>query len=759
MAITIFTLSVFTGSFLLFLVQPMVGKILLPVMGGVPAVWTTCMLFFQMMLLAGYLYAEKTLRYLGSERQSILHVLFMTAGFIMLPLGIDTEVSKSLVGSPIVWLMIRLTTSIGFLFFILSANAPLLQRYYSQAGQSDSADPYFLYAASNCGSLLALLAYPLLIEPFFSLTFQRQLWSAIYVLQTFLMMACCFVFWQSGNKVLHRQNEVNSQAVAGKTAQATWRQAFFWLLMGFIPCSAMLAVTTHVSTDIASFPLLWIIPLSLYLVSFILVFAKNTRWRDVNWENYMYPAVLLAMIMYHVRLVDNIWYTIPLHFLAMFLICMCFHARLATDRPAAELLNSYYVWMSVGGIFGGIFNSIFAPMFFVDQVEYLLTLFAALLLVSFMAKEFSDPALSSLRKGVIFFVFLLAFAVMAGLDMGQFTKHGGLFWTLLGLLFLDIFFRFRKIVWLPLLALLIAGFLVQLKDVSVVFKARSFFGVLKVFRTTNEGRESDPDLKLEGQRDVFYRLQHGSTLHGIERRINSMRMAFPLAYYSRQSPIGAVMRAGLIGRAFRQIGVIGLGVGTLAWYGRPWQHFDFFEIDPKVVEIAENPKLFSYLSNCKAARQNYVGDARIALQDIPDQKYDLLVIDAYSSDAIPIHLMTVEAFRLYQSKTRPNGVMLFHITNRYFDLSPIIRRICNELGLVCMRSTDNPKRYSMSYDWYDLEQIFSSEWVAVAANPKAFEVLKRYHRWGQIPLSSAYSLWTDDYANLFHAFRLRKPEK
>ncbi|MBU1107286.1 MAG: fused MFS/spermidine synthase [Candidatus Riflebacteria bacterium] len=756
MVTAIFTLGIFAGSFLLFLVQPMVGKILLPVMGGAPAVWTTCMLFFQMMLLAGYLYAEKTLRYLGCMRQSILHVLLMTGGCILLPLNVQLDSAEQAIINPTSWLMMRLIASVGFLFFMISANAPLLQRYYSQAGQNDSGDPYFLYSASNAGSLLALLAYPFLIEPFFTLTAQRNIWSALYFLQIIFVIFCSMT-------LRHSENRISSQSlVAGNSldtdSSTTWRQSLFWVILGFIPCSAMLAVTTHFATDIASLPLLWVIPLSLYLISFIFAFARNSRWRDIDWENYMFPVVLLAMIIYQVKLVERIWLTIPIHLLAMFLICMYFHCRLAKSRPAVELLNSFYVWMSVGGIAGGIFNGIIAPAIFVTQAEYILTLFAAVIFASAISKKLAVSEFSFARKLSVFVLYVSAITALAFMDeynMIRLTQEGGIFLALVGLLFVDAFYRAQRLAWISLLIILAIGPFVQQTDAPIVLTTRSFFGIMKVTRIGNHGKFFDPDLRIEADKDLFYLLQHGTTLHGIERRVESMRMKFPLSYYSRESPVGTAMRAGMIGRRFKNIGVVGLGVGTLVWYGRDWQHFDFFEIDPVVIEIAENPKLFSYLEKSKASWQNFVGDARISLQKIADSKYDLLILDAYSSDAVPIHLLTVEAFRLYQKKTRPDGIMLFHVSNRYFNLTTVIKRICDELGLACLFASGIPSHYSVRYDKYDFSQIISSQWVAVAADPAQLEKLKRYHRWQKIASPKNFDLWTDDYANLFKVFLRR----
>jgi len=783
----VFTVCIFVGSFLLFLIQPMVGKILLPYLGGAAAVWTTCMLFFQLALLAGYVYAEKSIRYLGCQRQSILHLLLMTGAFILLPLHVDTADAELAAARPTGWLLARLAGSIGFLFFMISANAPLLQRYYSETGQPDSADPYFLYAASNVGSLLALIAYPFLFEPLLRLSEQRVLWSAIYILQTLLVLCCCIFLWKAkrtdpgdqtdADKVaenpaatehsadveftnvddffnrLVQEHKQTEPAVIDPT-RPTWKKALYWCLLGFVPCSAMLAVTTHIATDIASVPLLWVLPLSLYLISFILVFARTDYWRAISWERYLFPAVMLAMLFYHFRIIERIWFTIPVHLFVMFMVCIYFHGKLADDRPAVAQLNSYYVWMSAGGIAGGLFNSLLAPVIFVTQIEYAFTLLVAACLCSYLSESYFDPAYAMSRRIMVagVFMFLLHFpGWLDEVNLSKLFSENGIFMTFMALLSLYVFNNFRRGAWALLLCISLAAFIQTISDPKIVMIDRSFFGILRVTRLVNDGEVVDPDLKVEGVKDIFYCLSHGTTLHGVERKIDDMRMSYPLSYYAREGPVGSVFRVGSINRNFKNIGVVGLGCGTLAWYGRPWQHFDFFEIDQKVVEIAQNPEYFTFLKNSQASIRHIVGDARVSLQAVPDHSYDLLILDAYSSDAVPVHLMTIEAFKLYQAKIKPDGLLLFHISNRYFKLAPVIKRNCDELGIACLRSFDEPARYSTRYDWYDYDQINRADWVA-AGNPKHLESLKLYAKWDEMESSPGYSLWTDDYANLLQIY-------
>jgi hypothetical protein len=749
----IYGTAIFIGSFLLFLIQPLVGKILLPCLGGAPAVWTTCMLFFQTALLAGYLYAEKSIKRLGSEKQSVIHLLLMVLGFLLLPLDVDFSNLDQAFDSPVSWLFARLTGSIGFLFFLISANAPLLQRWYSEAGQSDSEDPYFLYSASNAGSLLALLMYPFFFEPLFSLTVHKHIWSALYILQTFLVAACAFSLWKGSAKISARTR------LEEKFYDATlsWPVAMKWVLWGFIPCSAMLGVTTHIATDIASGPLLWIFPLSIYLISFILVFARTNRYRAIAWDRIFLPMSALIATMYFFGLTERSWFSIPLHFFFLFTVCMAFHARLANDRPVPALLNSFYVWMSVGGILGGLFNGILAPVFFKTQLEYILTIVVAVLTATFSYESQADEEFSFWRE--LFVIFAMILILMCFASFSEITADKLVSW--LGALavtsvfvVIHLFYRFRKMAGILFLLGVFMSLFYMTNNERILFIGRSFFGIHKITRIKTGADFVDADLKLPSGKDVFYCLSHGTTLHGVERKVD-VRPLLPLSYYSREGPVGNIFRAALINRWAENVAVVGLGCGTIAWYGRPWQNFDFYEIDPMVVSIASNPDYFTYLKSCKADYRIIVGDARVQLGKAPDHKYDLLIIDAYSSDSVPVHLLTKEAFAMYTSKIKPDGMLVLHISNRYFKLSPIIAGIFAELGISGREKLDDPKNYSIKYDWYDEEQLSKSFWVAGSKSEERLASLHRFGKWRKMQVSRAYSIWTDDYANLLQVYNWR----
>lgn len=745
----IFSLGIFVGSFLLFLIQPMVGKILLPGFGGVPAVWTTCMLFFQAALLAGYIYAERSISLLGFRRQSLLHLLLLLCGLFFLPLDIDLSDIHNAVHQPTFWLFSQLTVSIGYLFFLIAANAPLLQRYYSYSGQDDAVDPYFLYSASNAGSLLALVAYPFLFEPVLRVSQQKGLWSALYLLQIFMVFLCV-------SRIDRRKNAEAPDQNPG-TSRPPFRNALMWVFLGFVPCSAMLAVTTHIATDIASGPLLWIFPLSIYLISFILVFAKNPVWREIRWERRLLHGIILSIVVYHFHVFEPFWLIIPLHFLALFLVCMYFHGQLARMRPGTEHLNSYFVWMSVGGIAGGIFNGLIAPLAFATQAEYVITILISGLTISLFSRNDPQHVFGKAEKSLL----TIAYVIMIITLHERFPNTENHFFPLgtaqllaFTIISLSLLFRFRVIKLALLIVVYLAGQLFGSAGSLNLLTTRSFFGILKINRIVSQNAEKFG--RAHPPVDVFYQLSHGTTIHGIERKVD-IRPVFPLAYYSRESPIGAIFRAGRINRASQKIGIIGLGCGTLAWYGRPWQHFDFYEIDPEVIKIAENPAYFSYLKDCRASWKNIVGDARINLQTVPDKTYDLLVIDAYSSDAVPTHLLTVEAFRLYRSKLKENGVLALHTSNRYFDLPPVIKRICDEIGMRVLVGNDNPKNYSLRYDDYDLEMIKSSQWVAVTDSESVARLLQIFWKWEPMPEKTGMDLWTDDHASLFQVYRWNAP--
>lgn len=754
MTTMVYGLAIFSGSFLLFLIQPMVGKILLPCLGGAPAVWTTCMLFFQTALLAGYLYSEKSIKRLGCEKQSVIHILLMITGFTLLPLDITFEGVEAAFSNPISWLFARLFASIGFLFFIVAANAPLLQRWYSQAGKKDSNDPYFLYSASNAGSLTALVAYPFFFEPLFTLTQLKNIWSGIYVVQTLLVFVCAFCFWQNTAKfeASRRLEEAFNTPV-----HLPWKSVFKWLMWGFVPCSAMLGVTTHIATDIASGPLLWIFPLSIYLISFILVFSSHDRYRDFKWDRYLLPVSAMVTIMYFFSFTERAWFSIPIHFLLLFLACMSFHGRLAKSRPAPVFLNTFYVWMSVGGILGGIFNGIFAPLFFRTQLEYIVTIVIMVVCATFCHKKNRDEKFSYLSELLVMSAMLVAlfiFSRFSEIAASKLKDSIGLLVVLSVFIIVHFFYRFRKAAGIMFLIGTIISLFSLTDDGRTLFVDRSFFGILKITRLSTEAETDYPDLKVTGVKDIFYCLSHGTTLHGVERKMD-VRPPFPLSYYSREGPVGDLFSAALIKRWAKKIGVVGLGCGTIAWYGRSWQDFDFYEIDPLVVKIATDPKYFTYLKNCRSKFKVIVGDARVNLRLAQDNLYDLLIMDGYSSDSVPIHLLTKEAFELYLKKLKPNGLLVLHLSNRFFKLGPIVNRNFAKLGLKSLERFDDPKSYSMRYDWYDEKQLSKSYWVVASRSDENLKMLKSFGPWCEMENSQAYSAWTDDYANLLQVYNWR----
>jgi len=525
----------------------------------------------------------------------------------------------------------------------------------------------------------------------------------------------------------------------------------------FFILQAMLAVTTHIATDIASGPLLWIFPLSIYLISFILVFAKNPVWREIRWERRLLHGIILSIIVYHFHVFDPFWLVIPLHFLTLFLVCMYFHGQLARMRPGTEHLNSYFVWMSVGGIAGGIFNGLIAPLAFATQAEYVITMLISGLAAAFFCRRDPGHVFGKTEKALVISVYLVLILALHARSPGN-ESHlmplGALQLLVFTGISLSLFFKFRAGKLVLLTAVYVAGQFFGATGSLNLLTTRSFFGILRVNRVVSQDAEKFG--RTQAPVDVFYQLSHGTTIHGIERKVD-IRPVFPLAYYSRESPIGAIFRAGRINRASQKIGIIGLGCGTLAWYGRPWQHFDFYEIDPEVIKIAENPAYFSYLKDCRASWKNIVGDARINLQTVPDRTYDLLVIDACSSDAVPTHLLTVEAFRLYRSKLKENGILALHTSNRYFNLPPVIKRICDEIGMRVLVGNDNPKNYSLRYDDYDLEMIKTSQWVAATDSEPAARLLRIFWKWEPLPEKAGMDLWTDDHASLFQVYRWNAP--
>jgi len=730
----LFALTLFVSAMLLFVVQPMFAKMVLPRLGGTPAVWNTCMVFYQAVLLAGYVYAHVTTRWLGARRQAAMHLAVLCLPWVVLPIGVAGAWNPPAEASPVAWLLILLAVSVGLPFFVVSASAPMLQAWFANTGHPAAKDPYFLYAASNLGSMIALLGYPVLVEPSLPLAGQGLVWAAGYGLLMLLTLGCAVLLWRSRGAGL--SGTPVDDAPAGGSASAelgradpTWRQRARWLVLSFAPSSLLLGVTTHISTDIAAAPLLWVVPLALYLLTFVLVFARRKILPHAAMLRLQpYLVVLLAALFFH-GAAKLVWVLLSLHLVTFFVTAMVCHGELARARPKASRLTEFYIWMSVGGVLGGLFNAMLAPHLFPTVVEYPLVI-----AVACMLRPAGDSATGTSRSRWLDVALPAALAAGLGglvLALDAFgvvlTVAGAS--IILGLAGLVGFgFQNRPIRFgLGVGAVLTVGLLCFGKEGRVLDVRRNFFGVVRV--------RYNPDLNT-------HVLVHGSTNHGMQSR-DPRRRNQPLCYYHRTGPLGRLFKAIGDPPRVRQIGIIGLGTGSIASYGQPGQRITYYEIDPAVEQIARDPRYFTFLRDGPAEVEVVLGDARLTLADAPDARYDLLILDAFSSDAIPIHLITREALRLYLRKLADDGVLALHISNRYLNLEPVLGNLAADAGVVCRICRDA----EIAPEERD-EGKFASRWLVIARRPENLGPLRDDPLWKPVPTQPGAPLWSDDFSNI-----------
>jgi spermidine synthase len=719
----LFTMTSLVSATLLFLLQPMVAKMILPKFGGAPAVWSTCMVFFQATLLAGYAYAHLTTRWLGVRRQALAHLGLMLLPLLTLPITVSAEWAPPGDADPTSRLLGLLLALVGISFFAVSTSAPLLQAWFAASGHVHARDPYFLYGASNVGSLLALLAYPVLIEPYITLRGQGWLWAGGYLVLALLIAACAMSVWRSPSP--HRDDAEGSNS---KTASfGPWTRAH-WVVLAFVPSSMMLGVTTFLSSDITPIPLLWIVPLSLYLLSFILVFRR----RPSPWLRKAAVRALPALILIEVFLSLSKAYNamallIVVHLLTFFVAALVCHGELARSRPPAEFLTEFYFWMSLGGVLGGLFNALIAPLLFTTLAEYPLSMVLAAFLIPRLVPGRSRPLSRWLD-----FLLPLALAVVAGVLLVRRHSVGlPLCYGILSLLCLALSARPIRF-GLGLAALMLIGGYLSDDEGLVVHRERNFFGVLAVTR---------------GSSNLTYRLSHGGILHGAQNRSNDPRLRrLPLLYFFPTGPIGEVFAAFRNDPTKRRVGVVGLGVGSLASYGEPGQEFTFFEIDPAVVRIASDPTYFTFLRDSRALTKVVLGDARLSLQRMPDHYFGMIVIDAFSGDAIPMHLLTREAIQLYFRKLSDDGLIVFHITNKYLDLREVVANLALTEGAVALHWYDSPVNLQEK-----VQGKFTSRWVVMARRERDLGKLADTPHWSPLIGRDEASAWTDDYSNLLRS--------
>jgi hypothetical protein len=732
----LFGLTLLVSAALLFVIQPMIAKMVLPLLGGSPAVWNTCMLFFQAALLAGYAYAHSTTTWLRTRSQAALHAGLLFLPLFFLPLGIPEAWARSLpTGSdPSPWLLGLLLAIVGLPFFLVSTTAPLLQRWFSTTGHPAAADPYFLYGASNVGSMVALLAYPLVVEPNLRLTRQCEIWTAGYIVLMVLILACGAIVWRARGDTAKGPEELVDVASADRPGLGQWCH---WIALAFVPSSLMLGVTTYLTTDITPIPLLWVIPLALYLLTFILVFARRPPLPH-RWMVHTLPIVVavLTLIMClnaaHPAL-------IVVHLLAFFIAAMVCHGELVRLRPRARHLTAFYLAMSVGGVLGGVFNALVAPLVFTWVAEYPLALVLACVALPGAGFRTGKP-----RDRVLdIFIPVVLGVLVAGLAMRfrplSASRSGALGPKLFfGLaVFACYTLKNRPVRFaLGIGAVLLASHLSDTRFGRVLRQERNFYGVVRV---------------TQDDQGHFRRMIHGNTNHG-QQSLDPHRRGDPLTYYHRTGPVGQILEVFCARPARPEVGVVGLGTGSLACYAEPGQRWTFFEIDPAVVKFARDPGLFTYLKDCRAQSLEFtVGDARIRLRDEPEHRYGLIVLDAFSSDAIPIHLLTREALRLYRGKLAPGGMLAFHISNLYIDLPPVLGALASDAGLITRLRSD----LDLTKDQV-AEGKLGSIWAVMVAREQDLGALAQDPRWKAPALRRDNAVWTDDFTDIVRHFIIRK---
>lgn len=734
--------AILLGAFLLFLVQPMAAKMLLPRLGGAPSVWTACMLFFQVTLLAGYAYGHLLTRRGLPGRQVLVHGIVLALPLAVLPLALPVAMAAPGSWPPVGWLLATLAWMVGLPFFALATTGPLFQRWFTETDHPRAKDPYFLYAVGNVGSLGALIAYPFAVEPRLPLqggpgVSQTLLFSACYLVYLALAAWCGFRFWRQASRAALEPST--------PAPSVGWRRGAWWVALAFVPSSAVLGVTQYLTTDIAVVPLLWVLPLSIYLLTFVLAFSTRLHVPPHVWNLLLGSLAVAAVGVYWIFFRPHLPLLVALHSLLLFAIGMVCHGRLAADRPPPSQLTAFYLLVALGGALGGAFNAIVAPRIFASVVEYPLVVLAACLVMEGTRRSRAlDLAVPAAVAAAVFGMPWVV--VQAGWsDPFRVFAAQAVFPCTLAL------FAVRRPLPLALsLAILFAGAYGQTRDKEArVFQERTFFGVLRV--TERLERYSVVDERgRAGEVSVAYRtLHHGSTRHGVQVLDPRWRLT-PTSYYHRSGPMGQVLGAPGLGERLDRVAVVGLGIGTLGAYGRDGRTFTFFELDPEVIRIARDPVYFTFLEDSTSRCTIVPGDGRLSLGGAPDGSFDLIVLDAFSSDAVPMHLLTQEAVSIYLAKLRPGGMLAFHLTNQNLDLEPVVGAIASNLGLAALAQT-NP----VSTPEEVVEAKDESTWAVVARNAADLAPLDADSRWHSLTerrVEKRY-LWTDDTASLFGVLR------
>lgn len=729
----IITSAVFLSAYLLFVVQPMVGKYLLPLLGGGPSVWNTAMLFFQILLLGGYAYAHGMARFVPLRRQYIVHLSLFALAALSLPLAL-TLGAEPTGQDPMIWQLRTMMSMAAGPFFILSATAPLLQQWFSKTAHDRAENPYFLYAASNIGSMLALLSYPFLVEPALNLSAQSFLWSWGYALLGGLILVSVLLArpaTRSEEKIETLEDDI----------PVTWAQRGAWLLLSFIPSSLMLGFTSYITSDVTTVPLFWIIPLSLYLLTFIIAFSEKSFFSLPLTRIIQGFSVLL--LLFHMMFTGLLvrWEYAGVHVFFFFFTALLCHQELVAQKPKPRHLTEFFLIMSLGGALGGLFNSIIAPLIFSLPYEYM----ATGLLSTFFRFSSSQPLCALTFDRSNFLKKYAKFAAVIALVIAIFWINNPLATTLLGagIVVLCGYYMNNRITFAVLCAFLFIVFPIRQWTLSGqdLLTSRNYYGVIRV---RDEG----------GVRTLL----HGITNHG-GQSLDPNDPFKPFGYYDSHSGLADVFALPYMNAANqpRKVAIIGLGTGAIAcFFNREDRSFDYYEIDPAVVDVAKDPRYFTYLSNCVSHASVQTGDGRLLIAHAPDHSYDVIELDAFTSDNIPLHIITKEAMQLYFKKLKPDGILVFHVTNRFFDLENELAVTANALGykaLFKLNIGDDPKKLKEEGKSLQLA-IQSSKYVVITSNEAVqADLLERATKWEVLTANEGWKPWTDDYANILRSLR------
>jgi SAM-dependent methyltransferase len=727
----LFAPTLFLSAFLLFCCQPMVGKMMLPFLGGAASVWITCVLFFQLMLLAGYGYAHLLERYATLRGQILIHSGMMVAAMLFLPIEFSGRPDESASVHPTLWLLGQLLKSIGIPFCIVSTTAPLLQNWLSKTPNPSGRDPYFLYAVSNAGSLIALIAYPVLIEPRLGVKVQSWVWLGGYAALVLMVFAGAALMW----KHLRAPALPHEAAAATDLADApVWRMRLYWVAASFVPSALMLAVTNHILVNLASVPFLWIIPLAVYLVTFMIAFARRIHVSPILLSRIV-PVVLLLLFPFvaSARPVAArwMWYLMAAHIVILLAGALLCHTSLAARRPSPRHLTEFYVWVAVGGALGGTFTAVVAPTIFSTVIEYPLVV---AMIAFFRDTRDRDQ---SVNGGDLIWPAALGFLVIGASRLVQWASVDVFVDIKMAiavdavLILVAYLFRHRKFRFAIALVVLIASYhriLPQFLGTSqMLYVARDFFGVKGVKFDLNTNSR---------------RLLHGDTLHGLES-LDPALSGQPLSYYHETGPMGDVMKM-LESRPDQHIAVLGLGTGSMAGWRAPNRHITFFDIDPQVYDIANG--FFTFLRRCGENCSVVIGDGRLSIEKMKDGELDLLLLDAFSSDSIPAHLVSREAIQMYLTKLKPDGLIMFHVSNRYMDVESLVSAAVIDASLVGIVRYDNNEEHHLKT---------SSDYVVAGRTVEALGLLGHNSGWSRVVMPEGIQPWTDDYSNMLEILRWR----